>query len=327
MSHQKITLTCLSMWLSLTLLAGLPVPLRAQDKYPSRSIDIVVPFNPGGSTDLSTRILVDFLKTKWGILVNVINKPGGATVPANLEVYKAKADGYTLFADNTSSNVTLEIAIKDLPFKVMDRTFVAMHSASPYIITVPAASPYATLKDLLDDLKKDPEKFTYVSAGALANHDIIYRQVANAVGVDPAKAKPIVIRGAAHAAVATAGNSVKMGGGTVSSQLVAIKAGTIRAVAVAGKDRWPELANVPSTTELGYPTVQADQWNGISGPPKLPASIVRTWEAYIQQMTSDPAIVEKLKSTGAWARYMGSEDLRRYAQNTAAEMRTLWNMK
>lgn len=327
MARQTLGIAGVSLCLGLVIWVGMPAPARSQDKYPSRSIDIIVPFNPGGSTDLSTRILADFLKTKWGIVVNVINKPGGATVPANLEVYKAKPDGYTLFADNTSSNVTLEIAIKELPFKVMDRTFVAMHSASPYIITVPAASPYATLKDLLEDLKKDPDKFTYVSAGALANHDIIYRQVANAVGVDPAKARPIVISGAAQAAVVTAGNSVKMGGGTVSSQLVAIKARTIRAVAVAGKERWPELPDVPSTAELGYPTVQADQWNGISGPPKTPPAVVKTWENYIQEMTKDPGVVAKLRSTGAWAKYTGSEDLRKYAENTAIEMRALWNLK
>ncbi|HSB68043.1 MAG TPA: tripartite tricarboxylate transporter substrate binding protein [Candidatus Methylomirabilis sp.] len=324
---RRIGVGGLSVLFSLGMFTGMPSQAQSQEKYPSRAIDIVVPFNPGGSTDLSTRILVDFLKTKWGIAVNVINKPGGATVPANLEVYKARPDGYTLFADNTSSNVTLEIAIKDLPFKVMERTFVGMHSASPYIITVPTASPYATLKDLLEDLKKDPERFTYVSAGALANHDIIYRQVASALGVNPAKARPIVISGAAQAAVVTAGNSVKMGGGTVSSQLVAIKAGTIRAVAVAGKERWPELPNVPCTAELGYPTVQADQWNGISGPPKMSAAIVKTWENYLQEMAKDTGVVSKLKSTGAWGRYMGSEDLRKYVQNTAAEMKTLWEMK
>lgn len=324
---RRIGVAAISMLLCLVVLTGTPSGAWSQEKYPSRAIDIIVPFNPGGSTDISTRILTDFLKTKWGIAANVINKPGGATVPANLEVYKARPDGYTLFADNTSSNVTLEIAIKDLPFKVMDRTFVAMHSASPYIITVPAASPYATLKDLLDDFKKDPEKFTYVSAGALANHDIIYRQVAHALGIDPAKAKPIVISGAAQAAVVTAQNSVKMGGGTVSSQLVAIKAGTIRAVAVAGKDRWPDLPSVPSTAELGYPTVQADQWNGISGPPKMSAAIVKTWENYIQEMAKDASVVSKLKTVGAWGKYMGSEDLTKYVQTTAAEMRTLWEVK
>ncbi len=185
MCLKKVGITGLLIGICLLSIIAGARQVQSQEKYPSRAIEIVVPFNPGGSTDLSTRILTDFLKARRGIVANVINKPGGATVPANLEVYKARPDGYTLFADNTSSNVTLEIAIKDLPFKVMDRTFVAIHSASPYIITVPAASPYKTLKDLWDDLKKDPEKFTYVSAGALANHDVIYRQAARGNSLVP----------------------------------------------------------------------------------------------------------------------------------------------
>jgi tripartite-type tricarboxylate transporter receptor subunit TctC len=255
----------------------------------------------------------------------VVNKPGGATVPANLEMYKAKPDGYTLFADNTSSNVTLEIVVKDLPFKVMDRTFVGAHSASSYVITVPAASPYKGLKDLFGDLQKNPEAFTYVSAGALANHDVIYRQAARALNVDPLKAKPIVISGAAQAAVITAQNSVKMGGGTIASQLTAIKAGTIRALAVCGNQRWGDLPDVPTTAELGYPSVTFDQWNGISGPPQLPAAIVKAWEGYLQEMVNDPEVIAQLKTTGAWARFVGSEQLRKQAQSTGEEMRKLWN--
>lgn len=301
-----------------------PLAAQAQSSYPSRAIDIIVPYGPGGSTDLSTRMLAEFLKTKHNVTVNVINKPGGATVPANLEVYKAKPDGYMLFADNTSSNVTLEIAVKDLPFKVMDRTFVASHSASPYIITVPAASPYKTLKDLFDDLQKSPDQFTYVSAGALANHDVIFRQAAAALKVDPLKPKPIVVSGAAQAATVTAQNGVKMGGGTVASQLVAIKAGTIRALAVAGNRRWDELPDVPTTAELGFPTVAYDQWNGVSGPPNMPPAVVKIWEGYIQEMVKDPAVIEQLKKTGAWARYVGSEALRKEVQATGEEMKRLW---
>lgn len=304
--------------------SALPLAAHAQGNYPSRSIDIIVPYGPGGSTDLSTRMLAEFVKTKHGVVVNVINKPGGATVPANLEVYKAKPDGYTLFADNTSSNVTLEIAVKDLPFKVMDRTFVASHSASPYIITVPAASPYKTLKDLFDDMQKSPDQFTYVSAGALANHDVIFRQAAAALKVDPLKPKPIVVSGAAQAATVTAQNGVKMGGGTVASQLVAIKAGTIRALAVAGNRRWEELPDVPTTAELGFPSVSYDQWNGLSGPPNLPPAIVKVWEGYVQEMVKDPTVVEQLKKTGAFARYVGSEALRKEVAATGDEMRRLW---
>ena len=301
-----------------------PFSAQAQSAYPSRPIDVIVPYGPGGSTDVSTRLFADFVKNKHQVIINVINKPGGATVPANLEIYKAKPDGYTLFADNTSSNVTLEIVVKDLPFKVMDRTFIAAHSASPYIITTPADSPYKTLKDLFDDLKKSPDQFTYVSAGALANHDVIFRQAAAALDVDPLKAKPIVVSGAAQSAVVTAQGSVKMGGGTIASQLTAIKSGTIRALAIAGNERWGDLPDVPTTSELGFPSVVFDQWNGLSGPPKLPPEVVKTLEGYIQEMVKDPGVIAQLKTTGAWARYVGSEELRNQVQATGVEMRKLW---
>lgn len=322
MRLQGIGITSL---IALLCISAAPITAHAQANYPSRPIDIIVPYNPGGSTDLSTRMLAEFLKTKHQVIVNVINKPGGSTVPANLDLYKAKPDGYTLFADNTSANITLEIVVKDLPFKVMDRTFVGAHSASPYIITVPAASPYKTLKDLFEDLQKSPEAFTYVSAGALANHDVIFRQAALALKVDPLKAKPIVIGGAAQAAVVTAQNSVKMGGGTIASQITAIKAGTIRALAICGNQRWDDLPDVPTTAELGYPSVVFDQWNGISAPPKTPAAIVKAWEGYLQEMAKDPAVIAQLKTTGAWARYVGSEQLRKDVQSTGDQMKKLFD--
>ena len=256
--------------------------------------------------------------------VNVINKPGGSTVPANLEVYKARPDGYTLFADTTSSNITLEHTIKDLPFKAMDRVFVATHSTSPYVITVPPSAPYKTLQDLFDDLKRSPEEFTYVSGGSLTNHDVIFRQAARAMKVDPLKPKPIVIAGAAQAAIVTAQNAVKMGGGTISSQLTAIKSGTIRAVAVCSDQRWDELPDVPTTKELGYPEITYDQWTGIAGPPRMPASVVKVWEGYVQEMLKDATVVAQLRNAGARPYYLGSEAMRKQVQATGDETRELW---
>jgi tripartite-type tricarboxylate transporter receptor subunit TctC len=115
-----------------------------------------------------------------------------------------------------------------------------------------------------------------------------------------------------------------MGGGTIASQLTAIKAGTIRALAICGNQRWEDLPDVPTTAELGYPTITYDQWNGISGPPNLSAEVVQAWEEYVQEMAQDPGIAAQLKTTGAWPQYLGSEQLRRQVQKTGDEMRVLW---
>jgi tripartite-type tricarboxylate transporter receptor subunit TctC len=97
---------------------------QAQVKYPTRAIDLICGFSAGGGTDTNARVVADWLRRKWGVPLNVINKPGGGSIPANLEVYSAKPDGYTLMADCQSSAGMLEVSGVKLPFKVMDRSFV-----------------------------------------------------------------------------------------------------------------------------------------------------------------------------------------------------------
>ncbi len=327
MFNGRFVLRGLLFGLCLLLTIGWAEQAQSQDKYPTRAIDIIVPYAPGGSCDLTSRIIAEFLKKKWGVSFNIISKPGGATVPASLEVYKAKPDGYTLFADGTSSNVTMEISIKDLPFKVMDRTFICMHSNGPYVIAVHPASPFNTLKDLFDDLKKDPEHFTFASAGALATHDIIFRQACRILGVDPLKPKPIVVQGAAQSAILTAQGAIKLGGGSLGSQLTAIRAGTVKALAVCGPERVPVLPNVPTAAELGYPSIRADQWVGVSGPPKTPASVVEAWEKAMQEMAKDQETISKLRNVGNTLTYLSSEELRKYVTSYLAELKILWELK
>src|SRR5262245_47174060 len=85
--------------------------------YPTRAIDIITGFAPGGTTDLVARLTAQYVGKKWNVPINVINKPGGNTVPANLDVYKATPDGYTLFADSIGSSSMLEVDVRSLPFK------------------------------------------------------------------------------------------------------------------------------------------------------------------------------------------------------------------
>ena len=306
---------------------GAVVPAQAQEKYPTRAIDIIVGFVPGGSTDLSTRIMADYLKKKWKVPVNVINKGGGNTIPAALEVYNAKPDGYTLFADSSSSNAALEIGSKDLPFKVMDRTFIGMHSLLPFVFVVYAPSPYKNFQDLIVEAKKDPEHFTWTSNGGVGFQDITFRQFCKAVGIDVTKTKPIVTRGAAESITLAAGGHVKMGGGSATSAKASLQAGTIRALAVTSKEKWAEIPNAPTTSELGYPSIDNHQWNGVSGPPKMPLHIVEIWEKAMQDMAKDPEVNTRMKSVGTKIHYLNSREVREYVERQRAELKVLWGVK
>ena len=99
------------------VLFGFSAPTLAQPKYPTRAISLIVPFAPGGSTDVAARAMSIFMQKRWGVPVNVVNKPGGNTIPGTLEVYSAAPDGYTILADGLPMSSLLEVVVKDLPFK------------------------------------------------------------------------------------------------------------------------------------------------------------------------------------------------------------------
>ena len=121
------------------MFAGAIPEVNSQEKYPTRAIDIVCPFSPGGGTDLMNRVMAPYLSRRWGVPVNMVNKPGGNTVPACLEVYGARPDGYTILADGTPSAGMLPVVVKNLTLKISDRTFIASVSIVPFALSVPAA--------------------------------------------------------------------------------------------------------------------------------------------------------------------------------------------
>ncbi len=276
-------------------LYGFSADSRAQPKYPTRPINVVVPFTPGGSTDLAARAMATFLQKKWGVAVNVVNKPGGNTIPGTLEVYTSPPDGYTILADGLPMSSLLDVVVKDLPFKVMDRTFVAMTVYNPLITIVPASSPYKTLQDMIADAKKDPENFTWDSLGGVSGDDFVGRMIMNAAKIDIAKTKPVMSKGGSAAAILVAGGNMKMGNPASISALPHIQAGTVRALAVALKERDPLLPDVPTYAELGYPSVYCPFWLGVSGPPKLPAHVVQAWSTAIAEMMKDPEYLDLIK--------------------------------
>lgn len=270
--------------MTVLFLTGWNSSVQCQEKYPTRAIDLICPFAPGAATDVVGRVFAAALNKKWGLPMNVINKSGGNSVPANVEVYNATPDGYTLMIDCQSSCSMLEAASRNLPFKVMDRTFIAMVSASPIVFIVPSASPIKSIKDLAEEAKRSPESFTWGSLGGAGMQDYGTRQFLKAIGVDVHKTKPIMAPGGAPVVVLTAGGHLKLGSSTTVGVLPAFKAGTVRPLALTGKSRHPDFPEVPTFEELGYPTITCYYWNGFSGPPKLPSHIVDVWNKVLQEL-------------------------------------------
>jgi putative tricarboxylic transport membrane protein len=308
------------------LITGLSTQVRSQENYPTKAIDFIVPVVPGAGADFCARLVAEILKKRWDVPLNVLNKPGGNSIPANLEVYQARPDGYTVFADSQSSCSLLEVSAKDLPFKVLDRSFIALMTASPHVFYVPATSPIKNLKDLAADAKGDPEHFTWASFGGAGAGDFLMRQFFKAIGVDVLKTKPIVVRGSAEALSLVAGGHVKVAPGSPIPGLPHVEAGTVRAVGVTG-ERVSQFPEVPTTVEQGYIAVSARYWWGISGPPNLPAHIIAKWNEALQEMLKNSEFITKLKNVGFGPFYLNSLDAREYVRKEMGEARELWSVK
>ncbi len=300
---------------------------QAQKKYPSEAIEIIVPYNPGGATDLSARIVADYMSKKWRVTISVVNKPAGVRVPACLELYNAKPDGYTLMMDGMGSSSQLPVAVKNLPFNVMDRTFIAIFADTPSIYVVHPDSPIKNLKDLEAEIKKDPGTFTWTSLGGAGSYDHAMRKFLKAIGVDVMKTKPVVVKGGAEGVSLTAAGSVKLGFATISSAGPSIGAKIIRPVAITSNNRNPNFPDVPTIGEAGYPTaIQADRY-GPSGPPNLPSYIVEIWNKALQEMLKDPEVLKKLERIGCTPLYQNARETRERVLKELEEIRELYGLK
>ncbi len=320
-------------WLGIPVFTALVVILicmsqvYAQRKYPARPIDIVVAAPAGGSTDLAARIVSAYVSKKWSNPVNVVNKPGGNNVPGLLEVYTATPDGYTLIGDGMSQSYMMVVAAKNLPFKVMARTFIASVSDSPLIIVVATSSSYKSLKDLDAEARRSPETFTWGSQGGSGAPDFATRQFFKAIGVDALKTKPVLVRGGSDSASLSAGGHIKMAMVPVAAGFSIIRGGLVRGLAVCDKKRCADFPDIPTTEELGYPGVDAVVWNGISGPPNLPSFIVELWEKELEGMVKDPEVITKMRNIGLTPSFRSSHETKEMVGKKIEEAERLWGVK
>jgi tripartite-type tricarboxylate transporter receptor subunit TctC len=306
------------------LLCGWVNPVQGKDDYPNKPIDIIVPTTTGGSQDLTSRIVAAYLSKKWKVPVNVINKPGGNSVPGSLMVQEAEPNGYTVLNVTSAATSFQQVGIKDLPYNVFDRTFVGITNVFPNVFIVPAKSPFKTLKDVVDDLKRDPGSFTWTSGGGVFTQDLIMRKLLKALDIDISKTRPVPTQAGNTQVAMTAGGNVKLGIGSTASTFPAIKGGMVRGVAITGKERFSGDIDIPTFAEQGFPTANTEIWVGFSGPPKMPSDIVEKWEKAFQEMVKDPEVIAKLKNIYAVTFYHNSAQMREFVKKEYEETNILW---
>ena len=310
--------------LAFALAAGMmAAPSSGQERFPSRPVEIVVPFSAGGSTDLGARTLAHALQKRWGQPVKVVNKAGGNTVPAVDEVMHAKPDGHTVLMDGSPSSTLLGVVVKSLPYKVTDRTFIVAAMQTPMIFIVPADSPTKTLLEVVRVLKASPETFVWTSLG-VGTIDFAARQLFKAAGVDVRKTRAIPLKGGSDAATQTAAGNAMLGLGSYSSIYSVLNAGKVRAIAVAAPSRHSNLPDVPTAKEIGFPGVEVVQWNGFSGPPGIPARVTDEWSRVVREILKDQTVVAELAKLGIVPYYVDGREMKAFVDQEMKIVQELW---
>ncbi len=296
--------------------------LAAQESYPVNSVDLVVPFSPGGGTDLVARVFADALTKKWKKPVNVVNKPGGNCVIGTNYVMQAAPDGYTVLMDGGASS-SLQVIVTNLPYKVENRTFLAASSAMPGVYVVQAKSSWRTLADVAAAAKKDPVNFTWASLGGTTQADMVLKQFFAAAGVDISKTKAVIFSGGGTGFNAVAGGHVLFGGAGAGSAVSLKGSGLIRCLAVTSPQRLKEWPEVPTTREQGFPSLDQLIWFGFSGPPGLPGPLIRTWAQTVKEIVNDPKIVAQLEKAVSVPMYLGPDEYKKYVLDECEKVKQL----
>ena len=316
--------SCLLTMLIITF-TGFGTPVQSQAKYPSKAIDIIIPMSPGGATDIVARLTASHLSKKWGVPVNALNKSGGNSVPAVTELYNSPPNGYTVLTDIQPCSSMMELATKNLPFNVMDRTFIAMVTRGGMVFIVPSNSPYKRIEDVIAEAKKDPDNFTWSSLGGFGGTDIVIRQLFKATGIDISRTKPVLCKGGSDVATLTAGGNVKLGACTPIAAAGVAKAGHVRILGITA-EKTPEFPDVRTMAELGYPTVNSAFWVGFSGPPKVPSHIVDIWNKTLKEVLKDPEYNSRLTKVGYNLFYLNPPEMKKYIMNEAEEGKELYSL-
>ena len=272
-----------------------PAPAEAQ-AYPIRPLRLIVPFPPGGSTDIYARVIAPKLSEALGQQIVVDNRAGaGGAIGAELAA-AAAPDGYTIWLGQTN-NLAIGPALrpKSAYDPVLDFSPITLLMQAPQVLVVSAESPISSVKDLIAAAKKNPGGLTYGSAGIGSSghiNGVLFNQIA---GVNLIH---VPYKGAAPAMIDLRAGRITLLATSLASAAALMKDGKIRPLATTGAKRVRMLPDTPTVAESGLPGYEMSSWHGMLAPAKVPAEIIARLNHEIVRVLKLPDVQEKLLSEG-----------------------------
>ena len=276
--------------LALAMVAGAAGMAQAQD-FPDKAVDYVIPFGPGGESDISARLQQPYFKDKFGQDLVVSYKPGGGGAVGWSQLNSSNGDGYTIMGINLP-HIVIQPAQKDVGYTTVGITGIYWFHYTPDAIVVPADSDFTSLQDLIDYAKENPGKVTMSGSGkGTANHlaSIRFDDMADI------KTTYVPFKGTGAAVTAMLGDQVmaEWGYTTVGAQ----QGDKVRMLAVAMEERHPSFPDVPTFKELGFDLV-GGAYRGIAVPESTPEELRQKWSDMIGEINADPKFQKQMLDGG-----------------------------
>lgn len=271
------------------------VPAAAQGDYPSRPVDFVIPFPPGGPLDVAIRILQPGMAAALGQPIVLQNKGGAGGALGMDAVAKSRPDGYTVAASVKSTLTILPAQRADLPYKPADFAPVANAVTDVGVVVARAGGPWKTIDELIADAKRTPGKLSYGSAGVGTVSHLMMEIFKQSFGVDIAH---VPFQGSGPVKNAILGGHVQLASGGLSTFAPLIKAGDVVALVTTAPRRIPALPGVPTMAEKGFPEATVNISVGLYVPARTPREVIARLAGALERALRDPAAVAALEKTG-----------------------------
>jgi tripartite-type tricarboxylate transporter receptor subunit TctC len=311
----KVTFALLALFVGLTT-AEAP----AQQDYPTKPVEIVVPFVAGGGSDLIGRLVADYMGKKWGKPMLVVNKPGGGgIVGARAALKDGRPDGYTALIDiHTLSSMHIG-AWKTPQLTLADRKFAARVVRDPMVFAVKADAPWKTFRELSDWVRAHPDQLVWSTVGPSGPSRYTAYDWFTQIGVDGTKTKMVITEGAADSMAKLAGGHVLLALHSVAEAQAMLQAGKIRLLAVLSPARIKYIADVPTAEEQGVMKgVRVQWWAAVSFPAGTPDPIVKKWEGALAEMVKDPQFLASAERISMNIDYLSGEQTRAFVEKEVA---------
>lgn len=298
--------TVLAATAALAVTAGLPSLAHAKDPWPTKTITLVQPYAPGGTSDMLARIVALELEKRIDASVIVESKPGANGNIATAFVSRAKPDGGTFLVGSSSPVVISPTLYKSVPYNPRtDLTPITPIAKAPFLLVTGATSGINSVEELVEQIKAD--KVNFGSAGAGSPQHMIAEMFHMQV---KAKAPHIPYKGSAPLIIALMANEVQYGIDNPVPLKPQIDGGKIKALAITSKHASPKFPGVKSLHELGYTDFEVEPWYGMIGSKGLPKELAERMNGYVQDILAQDEVKQKISNLGAEAYSLSTEEFR-----------------